>query len=129
MLYKTLRQQGKELLAAKRYDELQALLSVEREKLAVEMYQTLPYVPGYLPRFLVGIYAKLLVAGLKVLAINHPAVLPEEARLANQTRRIETIIELERQLLAALNREAKTLVEEARLLERESGVIYKSTSW
>jgi hypothetical protein len=119
MSYRTLRQQGKELLVAKRYDELQALLSVEREKLAIEMHQTLPYVPGYLPKFLASIYAKLLVAGLKVLAINQPQVLPEEARLANQTRRIETIIELERQLLAALNREATTLVEEARSLERE----------
>lgn len=119
MSYKTLRQQGQELLEAKRYDELQALLSAEREKLVIEMHQTLPYIPAYLPKFLIGVYAKLLAAGMGTLAKSRPSLLREEAWLANQTRRIETIIEMEQQLLVALNQETTALIEKARLLERE----------
>jgi hypothetical protein len=43
----------------------------------------------------------------------------EEATLAHQHRRIEIIIEMEQKLLDALNRRARTLVEEARALERD----------
>lgn len=116
--YKTLKQQCQELLEAKRYDELQALLSAERAKLAVEVTQMFPYIPAYLPKCLLGLYVRLLPA-IWVFAQNRPSYLSEQAGLANQRRRIEIIIETEQKLLDALNREAKALVEEARALERE----------
>jgi hypothetical protein len=116
--YQTLRQQCRELLEARRYDELQALLSAERERVAVEVNQVFPYIPAYLPRCLMSLYARLLPV-IWVFAQNRPSLLSEEASLAHQHRRIEIIIEMEQKLLDALNRKARTLVEEARALERD----------
>lgn len=111
MQYKTLRQQCNELLSAGRYDELQRLLSTEREKIAAEMEQTLSWVPTVLPEWIINVYAKLLSL------IYRPALLREEARLANLHRRLEIIVEMEQKLLEALNREVATLMEEIGILE------------
>ena len=118
MTYQTLRQQCKELLAAKRYDELQALLSSEREKIAAELSQTFGYIPVWLPKFLRDCYAQLLPA-VWLFVPNRPSVLREEARLATQNRRLATILEMEQKLLEALSQEAQTLTEEARTLSKE----------
>ncbi len=118
MQYKTLKQQCKELLAAGRYDELQALLSTERAKIAAEMEQSPTFIPPYLPRFLVGLYVKLLPL-IWTFRQDRPSLLREEARLAHQNRRIQIIIEMEQNLLAALNQEANTLQAEVRALEEK----------
>lgn len=110
MQYKTLKQQCEELLIAGQYDELQRLLSNERQKIAAEMEQTLAWVPVFLPRLITNVYAKLLSL------VYRPALLQDEARLANQHRRLETIIEMERKLLDALNREAQMLMKEVGVL-------------
>lgn len=113
MAYKTLRQRCQELLEAKRYDELQDFLSSERAKIAVEMGDTLAYFPTWLPKCLIDLYARLL-AVTWLLTKNHPPLLKEEAWLANQNRRLVTILEMEQKLLEALNLEARVLAEEAR---------------
>jgi hypothetical protein len=120
VLYTTLKQQCKELLEAKRYDELQVLISAEREKVAAEINQAFPYVPTYLPRFLIGLYGKLLSV-IWVFAKNRPSFLRQDANLANQNRRINLIIEMEQKLLEALNQEARVLTAAAWMLERGQG--------
>ena len=118
MPYKTFRQQCQELLEAKRYDELQALLSAEREKIAAEINEVLPYIPPYLPKSLMGFYAKLLSI-IWAFGKNRPSFLKEEASLANHNRRLELIVEMEQKLLEVLGQEAKLLTEEARALEKK----------
>jgi hypothetical protein len=117
MVYKTLRQQCQELLEAKQYDELQFLLSAEREKIAAEMKETVAYIPVCLPKCLTSLYARLL-AMVWLFAKNRPSLLKEEAWLANQNRRLMTILEMEQKLLEALSQEAQVLTEEARAAGR-----------
>jgi hypothetical protein len=113
MTYKTLRQHCQELLETKRYDELQLFLSSEREKIAGEMSETLAFIPAGWPNGLISLYARLL-ALVWSFTKNRPSLLKEEAWLANQNRRLMTILEMEQKLLEALNQEARTLAEEAR---------------
>jgi hypothetical protein len=114
-MYKTLRQQCQELLEAKRYDELQDFLSSEREKIALEMNETLAYFPAWLPKCLIDLYARLL-AVTWLFTKNRLPLLKEEAWLANQNRRLATILEMEQKLLEALSQEMKLLTEEVRAL-------------
>jgi hypothetical protein len=87
---------------------------------AAEIYQAFPYVPPYLPRFLMGLYGQLLPV-IQVFAQNRPSFLGLEANLAHQNRRIEIILELEQKLLEALNQETRLLMAEARSLARDRG--------
>jgi hypothetical protein len=79
------------------------------------MSETLAYIPAGLPKCLIGLYARLLAVAWLFVSYR-PPLLKEEAWLANQNRRLKTILEMEQKLLEALSQEAKMLTEETRAL-------------